>query len=95
MIMEYNLDIELKNIIVRIVHEFSNINITIEDIKDDTNLLVDLGFHSLSTVKLIVEIEQLIGKCLDEDDVNTDLVKRYGNVRSCIEKYVHSDNATI
>lgn len=44
------------------------------EIKEETNLLYDLGYDSLSIVELMVDIETEFGACLDDESLSDILV---------------------
>ncbi|MFZ5351461.1 MAG: acyl carrier protein [Bacillota bacterium] len=65
----------------------SGLSIDASMINDNTNLVEELGFHSVLSIKLIVELERSFGIFFDEDDLNYDLISRYENLkRNILEK---------
>lgn len=90
--MRKELENSIKKIIRNIVFDASNIEISIDDINDNTNLIEDLGFHSIASIRLFTEIENSFGIVLDEEDLNRELLKRYKNLIDCIEVYAIHNN---
>lgn len=86
--MRKDLEKSIKIIIKKIVLDTSNIEISIDDINDNTNLIEDLGFHSIASIRLFTEIENVVGIVVDEEDLSSDLIIKFKNLIDCIEGYV-------
>jgi len=59
---------------------------TVENITDDTNLLVDYGFDSIVLVELISEIEDNFGIMFSDEDMDIEKLYSFGGLIECIIK---------
>jgi len=88
--MKKDVDSVLKQIIKETASLGLNIEIAIEDINDDTDLIGDLGFHSLISIRFIVEIEKDLGIEIDEDAFDKDILMKYSRLKDYIENIVNN-----
>lgn len=58
----------------------------VENITDDTNLLVDYGFDSIVLVELISEIEDNFGIMFSDEDMDIEKLYSFGGLIECIIK---------
>ncbi|WDV45046.1 acyl carrier protein [Clostridiaceae bacterium M8S5] len=72
-----------KEIIKKIVTEDLGSKINIEDINDSTNL-IELGFHSLLSIKLIATIEGMLDIDLDDYDLDKNTLLKYSNLKDIV-----------
>lgn len=75
-----DVDYILKQIIVNILDNA----ISIENINDNTNLIMDLKFHSMLSIRLLVEIEKEFDIEFDEEILSYELFEKYENLRSYV-----------
>lgn len=67
-----------------IIVNLSNGSISVEEINDDTNLVLDIGFDSLSMIQCIVEIENAFQIEFDDEDIGGDKMQEYSTLLSLI-----------
>lgn len=79
-----DIDVVLK----KIISDASETEVFVENISDDTNLISELGFHSLSVIKLLVKIEKEFGIETDEEDLNRELFEKYRNLKEYVARSV-------
>ncbi len=75
---------DIDTVLKRIISEVAETEVLIENISEDTNLISELEFNSIITIKLIVEIEKEFRIVTDEEALNKELFEKYGNLK----KYV-------
>lgn len=67
-------------------------NTTVADEKriicDETDLIKDLEYDSLSFVKLIIAIESEFGIEIPEDDIEFDIIGNYRNLKECVSNLI-------
>lgn len=56
------------------------------ELKDDTNLIDDLGYESINLVELMIELEQELGIDFDEVDELIEAFDTFGSLKNLIEK---------
>lgn len=80
--MNEEMESSLKKIILK------NSTITEQDVTigDETNLIKELYYNSLSFVKLIIDIEAAFDIEIPDEDIEFDTIGNYGNLKNCIEK---------
>lgn len=81
--MRDNIKMEIKEMIAKANGEF-----TVTEIKDDTNLLLDLGFDSIMLVQLLADIEERYNILIKDEDMDTDILYIVSSLVKTIEKYV-------
>ena len=79
--LKEDIDIVLKNVIKNTVMEGLEYEISIEDIKDNTDLINDLGFHSIVSIRFIVAIEETLNIEIDDDILEKELLMNYSKLR--------------
>lgn len=84
--MKKDVDLILKEIIKETASQGLGTEIAIEDINDDTDLIGDLGFHSIVSIRFVAAIEKILGIEIDEDVFDNDLLTKYSRLREYIEK---------
>ena len=73
--------IELKKTIARL----SPVDTELSDIKDDTDLIFDLGYDSISIIQLIVELENQFDIVVDDGELVVDIV-RYEELKKLVRQ---------
>lgn len=74
----------INGILDMIIVNLSNGSISVEEINDDTNLVLDIGFDSLSMIQCIVEIENAFQIEFDDEDIGGDKMQEYSTLLSLI-----------
>lgn len=65
-----------------------NSGLEVRTIRDETNILNDLGFDSVALIELIVEIENEFNVEMDEDDMDVNNLVVVGNLISMIDERI-------
>lgn len=73
----------MKEKIYEIIKELSGV----EEIKDDMTLQFDLGFDSLTTITMLVMLEEQTGIEFEASDISPDELNTVENVISLMKKY--------
>jgi acyl carrier protein len=79
--MEGTIDASLKELIIR----NSIVGITSEDIKEDTDLINDLGFDSIRILRLFIEIRDMFGIEIEDQYLSMEILGKYQNLRDAIK----------
>ncbi len=87
MIEKNDFEVELK----KVIKENTYVSINDEDFKDDTDLIVDLGFDSLSIVKLIADIEKHFKIEFELNELISEVIANYGNLRKCVSNKINKE----
>lgn len=87
MIEKNDFEVELK----KVIKENTYVSINDEDFKDDTDLIVDLGFDSLSIVKLIADIEKYFKIEFELNELVSEVIANYGNLRKCVSNKINKE----
>lgn len=87
MIEKNDFEVELK----KVIKENTYVSINDEDFKDDTDLIVDLGFDSLSIVKLIADIEKHFKIEFELNELISEVIANYGNLRKCVSSKINKE----
>lgn len=87
MIENNDFEVELK----KVIKENTYVSINDEDFKDDTDLIVDLGFDSLSIVKLIADIEKYFKIEFELNELISEVIANYGNLRKCVSSKINKE----
>lgn len=77
---------EIVNKYDRIVRDNSAMAALKDNIDDFDEFIEDLNFDSLSTVRMIADIEAEFGIEFDIDELFSDSMSAYGSLRECIIK---------
>lgn len=83
--MKKDIDLILKEIIKETALQGLGTEIAIEDINDDTDLIGDLGFHSIVSIRFATAIEKILGIEIDEDVFDKDLLTKYSRLKEYIQ----------
>ena len=62
-----------------------------EDFKDNTDLIVDLGFDSLSIVNLIADIEKYFKIEFEINELVSEVIANYGNLKKCVSSKINKE----
>lgn len=68
---------EIKDILDRIIIELTDGLISIYDLNEDTDLMIDAYFDSITMVQCIIEIEEAFKIEFDEDVILLENIKNY------------------
>lgn len=86
--MERNdFEVDLK----KIIRENTYVSINDEDFKDNTDLIVDLGFDSLSIVKLIADIEKYFKIEFEINELVSEVIASYGNLKKSVSNKINKE----
>lgn len=77
---------EVTLILKKIIIENSLREITEDDILDNSSLVEDFGFDSFKMIELIVDIETEFNILIEDEDMDIDILTRYGSLRDLIFK---------
>ena len=78
-----DISMEIKKMVAALSGE-----ITINEIKDDTNLFLELGFDSIMLVQLLADIEEHYGILLKDEDMDTDNLSTVSALVETVKRYV-------
>lgn len=78
--MEKNIDMSLKEIIVKYCFG----GITCDDINEDTDLINDLGFDSISILRFLAETQNTFDIEIEDEYLSLELLGRFGNIREAV-----------
>lgn len=76
--------VKLKLLVIKYAGE----NFKDVELKDDTNLIDDLGYESINLVELLIEIENELGIDFDEVDELIEAFDTFGSLKNLIEKII-------
>lgn len=79
-IMEQNIDMSLKEIIVK----YCIGGITCDDINEDTDLINDLGFDSISILRFLAETQNTFDIEIEDEYLSLEMLGRYGNIKEAV-----------
>ncbi len=68
--------------------------LTREDINEQTDLVDDLEFDSISFVKLVVDIENLFGIEFDDDMLDYEILTSYGKLWEYVRQALPTEGST-
>ncbi len=68
--------------------------LTHEDINEQTDLVDDLEFDSISFVKLVVDIENLFGIEFDDDMLDYEILTSYGKLWEYVRQALSAEGST-
>lgn len=78
-----DISMEIKKMVAALSGE-----ITINEIKDDTNLFLELGFDSIMLVQLLADIEEHYGILFKDEDMDTDNLSTVSALVETVKRYV-------
>ena len=82
--MNENVDIKVRELIVK----NSPIIIACEEIKEDTDLINDLGFDSVQIMRFIAEIENEFGIEIEDEYLSLEILGKFGSLKEVIENRI-------
>ena len=82
--MENTLEMRLKQLIKE------NVVTLMEDadINDETDLIQDLGFDSVSIIRTIVDIEAAFDIEIDDEFLVAEILSKFGKLKDCVELHL-------
>ena len=83
--VKINVDERLRELIVK----DSPVSITCGDIKEDTDLINDLGFDSIQIMKFLTEVENEFGIEIEDEYLSLEIIGKFGNLKETIEARIH------
>ena len=87
MIEKNDFEVDLK----KIIKENTYISLDDENFKDNTDLIVDLGFDSLSIVNLIGDIEKYFKIEFEINELVSEVIANYGNLKKCVSSKINKE----
>ena len=84
----YNLENELKKLII----ENTYVLLTDKDFKEDSDLIVDFGYDSLSVIRLIADIERKFNIEFEISELVSEIISKYGNLKKTIAKKISAED---
>ena len=87
MIEKNDFEVDLK----KIIKENTYISLDDENFKDNTDLIVDLGFDSLSIVNLIADIEKYFKTEFEINELVSEVIANYGNLKKCVSSKINKE----
>ncbi len=78
--------------VIRVIVSTCIVPVPKEQIREDTDLLTDLGLESIQIVELVLSLEEEFGIEFDDDDLNPDNFQIVGSIVRTIE--LLTENAT-
>ena len=87
MIEKNDFEVDLK----KIIKENTYISLDDENFKDNTDLIVDLGFDSLSIVNLIADIEKYLKIEFEINELVSEVIANYGNLKKCVSSKINKE----
>lgn len=76
----------MENIIRDYIVKNAKLHIERDNIKDDTNLMFDLGYDSLQMIQLILDIENHFKFMFEEEDLFMEQLATFGSFKNLIAK---------
>lgn len=87
MIEKNDFEVDLK----KIIKENTYISLDDENFKDNTDLIVDLGFDSLYIVNLIADIEKYFKIEFEINELVSEVIANYGNLKKCVSSKINKE----
>ena len=87
MIEKNDFEVDLK----KIIKENTYISLDDENFKDNTDLIVDLGFDSLSIVNLIADIEKYFKTEFEINELVSEVIANDGNLKKCVSSKINKE----
>lgn len=75
----------------KIIKENTYVSLDDDDFKDHTDLIVDLGYDSLSIVNLIADIEKYFKIEFEINELISEIIANYGNLKKCISSKIKKE----
>ncbi len=68
------------------IKETVNREISDEMLRDDVDIVQSIGINSIDAISILVKIEELFNIQVDDDDLNTELIRTTKNLAEYVEK---------
>ncbi|EPR10588.1 acyl carrier protein [Ruminiclostridium papyrosolvens] len=68
------------------IKETVNRDISDEMLRDDVDIVQSIGINSIDAISILVKIEELFNIQVDDDDLNTELIRTTRNLAEYVEK---------
>lgn len=81
-----DLDAKLKEIIIK----NSRKEICENDISNDSDLATNFGFDSVQIIEMIVDLETQFDITIDDEDIELDVLTKYGPLKQLISKKINA-----
>lgn len=78
--MNDQVEMKLKETIMR----YSKLKIGFADITDDSEVINDFGYDSVSTIRLVIDIEKVFGIEIDDEDLSLEKVGKYSSLKKLV-----------
>ena len=83
---------EITERIVNILEPWVSDIETLEQLNDQTDLIAELGMDSVGILELILQIEKVFGISISNDELDSRLFGRIGNLIEMIDSKLHETN---
>ncbi len=83
---------EITERIVNILEPWVSDIETLDQLDDQTDLIAELGMDSVGILELILQIEKVFGIIIDNDELDSRLFGRIGNLIEMIDGKLHETN---
>jgi long-chain acyl-CoA synthetase len=83
----FNLENELK----KLINENTYVLLTDKDFKEDSDLIVDFGYDSLSIIRLIADIERKFNIEFEISELVSEIISKYGNLKKSIAEKISAE----
>ena len=83
----FNLENELK----KLINENTYVLLTDKDFKEDSDLIVDFGYDSLSIIRLIADIERKFNIEFEISELVSEIISKYGNLKKSISEKISAE----
>ncbi len=77
---------QIREELKKIIMDNSKMPISPEEITDESNLIEDFSFDSITTMMTIVAIEDFYQIVIDDDGLVFSTIERFGNLLDVVEK---------
>jgi len=84
--VENNIGLRLKNIIIGI----SRLNITEDDIREETDFINDLGFDSVNMIQLLVQLEKELDICFEGNELALDGLTDFKGLKERVQEKLNT-----
>lgn len=84
--MENNIGLRLKNIIIGI----SRLNITEDDIREETDFINDLGFDSVNMIQLLAQLEKELDICFEGNELELDWLTDFKGLKERVQEKLNT-----
>lgn len=75
----------------KIIMKNSRKEISESDITDNSSLTADFGFDSVQMIEMIIDIESEFDITIEDEDIELDVLTKYGLLKGLISKKVNAD----